>query len=156
EAVAPTGGQGPGPSVAEKGPEPPAGQDGGRPGPPSPPPPGTDGPSVAEIEGQAARAIEKLGGKGERLEASLHRPGISAGLHPTKVADAGLRAVAVFTRLRRLDLGATEVSDAGLKHLTGLTGLQELVLTSTRVTDAGMRDVAELKQLESLDLHYTP
>src|SRR5262249_44831272 len=81
------------PAVVEKGTEPPPAEKGGRtdPGPPEPPVPEKDGPSVVEIEEQAARAIEKLGGKVERLEASIHRPVVSVDLHARKVADADLR-----------------------------------------------------------------
>ena len=68
---------------------------------------------------------------------------------------AGLRALAGFTQLQYLWLGASKVSDSGLKELAALKQLELLDLDSTLVTDAGIKELTGLTQLRGLSLKGT-
>ena len=58
-----------------------------------------------------------------------------------RVADAGLKDLAVLKHLQTLHLRFTEVTDAGLKDLAPLKYLQTLDLDNTRVTDSGLKEL---------------
>ncbi len=73
-------------------------------------------------------------------------------LQQTKVSDAGLAALAPFTKLRVLQLQNTALTDAGLQHLATLTSLENLNLYATGVTDAGLPQLAGLKNLKKIFL----
>jgi hypothetical protein len=68
---------------------------------------------------------------------------VAIGLCYSPVTDAGLRELARFSNLARLDLSETRVTDAGLKELAGLKNLTTVELQGTQVTEAG---VAELQK----------
>ena len=73
-------------------------------------------------------------------------------LQQTKVSDAGLAALAGFTKLRTLQLQNTALTDAGLKHLGKLVSLEVLNLYGTGVSDAGLQQLAGLKHLKKVYL----
>lgn len=72
---------------------------------------------------------------------------VEAELARTKVTDIGLKTVATWPNLRRLDLTRTAVTTAGLPALATLTRLEGINLTDTSVDDAG---VSALKSLPAL------
>jgi hypothetical protein len=73
----------------------------------------------------------------------------------TKVTDAGLKALASFSKLTWLDLHETPVSDAGLAALKGLSELRSLNLFHTSVTDEGLGALVGLTTLEDVYLRET-
>ncbi len=72
-----------------------------------------------------------------------------------KITDVGLRTLAEWTQLQRLDLSQISVSAIGLSPLSRLTQLQHLVLCRTRIDNASLVYLAKLTQLQSLDLFVT-
>jgi uncharacterized membrane protein len=70
--------------------------------------------------------------------APIARYVVDAELSRTPVTDAGLKTLASFTNLRRLDLSGTAITSAGLGVLSALPKLELLNLTATRVNDAGV------------------
>lgn len=72
---------------------------------------------------------------------------VEAELARTKVTDAGLKTLAKWENLRRLDLTRTAVTTAGLTALTPLNRLEGINLTDTAIDDAG---VSALKSLPAL------
>src|SRR5438045_1914469 len=70
----------------------------------------------------------------------------------SRINDEGLKRLAPFKDLRKLDLEGSEVTGAGLKHLASLTKLQELNLSRTRTGDEGLKHLRHLKDLQTLDL----
>ena len=77
---------------------------------------------------------------------------VSLELQQTRVTDAGLAALAPFTKLRKLQLQNTALSDAGLEHLGKLASLEILNLYGTGITDAGLQHLAGLKNLKKIYL----
>ena len=63
---------------------------------------------------------------------------VEAELARTKITDAGLRAVAAWVNLQRLDLTRTAVTSAGMIALAPLSKLEAINLTSTKVDDQGL------------------
>ena len=109
-----------------------------------------------DAEDQAAKAIEKLGGKVVRDDKDPDQPVIEVDFGRTKVTDAGLKEMAPLKGLQSLDLAGTQVTDAGLKQLADLKGLLKLNLRVCQgVTDAGLKELAPLKRLQSLDIGFT-
>jgi hypothetical protein len=72
---------------------------------------------------------------------------VEAELARTKVTDAGLRSVAAWTNLQRLDLSRTAITSAGVAALVPLKKLETINLTSTKVDQSG---VASLRALPSM------
>lgn len=66
----------------------------------------------------------------------------------TKVTDAGLKTLAGFPNLRRIDLSYTAVTSAALKELAKLPKLEVLNLTGTAVDDAGVEVLRDRKSLK--------
>jgi len=64
---------------------------------------------------------------------------ISLDLYATRLTDASLKELTVFTNLTTLDVGANEITDAGLKELAAFAKLTKLELLGAEVTDAGMK-----------------
>ena len=77
---------------------------------------------------------------------------VEAELARTKITDAGLRSVATWTNLQRLDLARTAVTSAGVAALAPLAKLEAINLTDTKVDDRG---VAALKALPALKRIWT-
>lgn len=71
------------------------------------------------------------------------------------ITDAGLKHIAVLTKLRRLDLRGSSISDQGLDQLANLKELRELSLKRTAVSDDGLVHLEELKNLQWLALSDT-
>ncbi len=71
------------------------------------------------------------------------------------VTDDGLRWLASFPLLQRLDLSSTSITDRGLQVLRELPNLRRLSLSWTRVTDEGASHLASLSRLEHVDLGGT-
>jgi Protein kinase domain/Leucine Rich repeat len=113
-------------------------------------------PKADDLEAEALRAVQQIGGKVRRDEKAPGKPIISVNLAGTKATDADLPRVIAFEQLRSLDLDRTLVTDTGLEFLARRTQLTSLVLTRTHVTDAGMKSVAEFKNLRWLNLQGTP
>ena len=63
---------------------------------------------------------------------------VTLALCRSRITDAGLRELARFSNLARLDLSETRVTDAGLKELARLKTLTTLQLQGTQVTEAGV------------------
>jgi hypothetical protein len=63
---------------------------------------------------------------------------VEAELARKKVTDAGLRSVAGWNNLTRLDLTQTAVTSAGVAALAPLAKLEAVNLTATKVDDAGV------------------
>lgn len=78
-------------------------------------------------------------------------------LHGSPITDAGLKHVAVLTKLTYLGLiNAQKITDAGMKELAGLQNLEELRIGNTGISDAGLKDLAQLKSLKMVGLLGTP
>ncbi|MGL4550924.1 MAG: leucine-rich repeat domain-containing protein [Gemmataceae bacterium] len=59
-----------------------------------------------------------------------------------RVTDAGLKALAGFVNLRKVNVFETRVTDAGLAQLGGLKKLREVIAVRSAVTDAGAKALA--------------
>ena len=109
----------------------------------------------------AAEPFTGLGGMGQMTDALLAELPRLENLEALElsgcrgVTDRGLRHLASFPRLRRLNLSGTSITDAGLAALRELPALRVLELGWTRVTDAGMVHLAHCERLEQLDLMGT-
>lgn len=68
---------------------------------------------------------------------------VEAELARTKVTDAGMKTVAGWANLRRLDLSHTAVTSAGLGELKPLGKLSWINLTATQVDEAGVAALRE-------------
>lgn len=69
----------------------------------------------------------------------------------TKIADSGMRFVALLTNLETLRLtGCYRVTDAGFSQILVLTNLQTLDLTFCRITDNVLKKLTNLKSLQKL------
>lgn len=73
---------------------------------------------------------------------------VDAELARTQVTDAGMKALAGFPNLRRIDLSYTAVTSAALKELAKLPKLEVLNLTGTVVDDAGLEALRARKSLK--------
>ena len=127
----------------------------------------------ARAQGEAKKAIEKLGGRvgwdrppggmmrtavvlaGKLLGEDLYWDVSQVFLSDTPVTDAGLVHLCGLTQLGTLSLNNTRVTDAGLVHLRGLTQFNGLGLNDTTVTDAGLMHLRRLTQLRWLGLRST-
>lgn len=76
-------------------------------------------------------------------------------LSGTSVTDDGMRHVAMFTRLSKLQMSRTSVGDAGLARLGSLSELEYLNLYGTAITDAGLGTLKALPKLTRLYLWQT-
>ena len=76
-------------------------------------------------------------------------------LSGTSVTDDGMRHVAMFTRLSKLQMSRTSVGDAGLARLGSLSELEYLNLYGTAITDAGLGTLSALPKLTRLYLWQT-
>ncbi len=76
-------------------------------------------------------------------------------LSGTSVTDDGMRHVAMFTRLSKLQMSRTRVGDAGLARLGSLSELEYLNLYGTAITDAGLGTLSALPKLTRLYLWQT-
>lgn len=74
---------------------------------------------------------------------------------PSGITDEGIKNIAGFQDLRKLQLDGAGITDAGLKHLAGLKNLTDLTLTGTKVTDAGMAELVKIPKLQTLFLFDT-
>lgn len=84
---------------------------------------------------------------------------VEAELARTKVTDAGLRALAAWVNLQRLDLTRTAVTSAGMAVLAPLPKLEAINLTSTKVDDQGLAVLqanTALKRIWSFSSAATP
>ena len=63
---------------------------------------------------------------------------VEAELSRTKITDAGLRAVAAWVNLQRLDLGRTAVTSTGVSALAPLAKLESINLTDTKIDEGGV------------------
>ncbi len=94
--------------------------------------------------------LRALGGCTEITELYLQ------GAYGINMTTAGLKHLAAFKKLAKLQLGGDAVTDAGLKELAALNGLNVLDLQyADAVTDAGLKHIAVHKNLTVLDLTYT-
>jgi hypothetical protein len=101
----------------------------------------------------AARAL--LDDLGARITEDESGEVVSIDLAETGVTDNDLAKVAVFSRVRELNLRGTVISDAGLEALGAMTELEFLGLTGTQVTDAGLARLGNLERLRFLTLGRT-
>ncbi|MFZ1937130.1 MAG: hypothetical protein WCB27_00200 [Thermoguttaceae bacterium] len=76
-------------------------------------------------------------------------------LERKQLTHAGLKHLAVLSRIRKLNLTGTNVADEDLIHLKGLVQLEDLYLDSTGVTDAGLAYLEGLNHLRWLGLLET-
>jgi internalin A len=110
-------------------------------------------------EGEAAAALQKLGGVPIRAGLDSTRPVVKVEFNRPAFTDAGLKAAIAHLKglpsLRALTLGFTGVTDAGLADLAVLADLEDLGLAQTAVTDAGLAHLKHLKKLRTLDLEWT-
>jgi hypothetical protein len=106
-------------------------------------------------EAKAIAEIRRLGGSVTARNNSPGGPIVGVFLLGSRVTDAELVQLKVFTQLQSLRLWGTQVTDAGLAYLKGLTQLRGLDLTGTRVTDAGLVHLKSLSNLQSLYLSNT-
>jgi hypothetical protein len=104
-----------------------------------------------------------LSGEGQMTDDLLEdlshrRPGLHAlGLSGCRqITDAGVRHLARFPALQRLDLSGTGVTDAGLHVLRELPDLRSLSLTWNRVTPDGIGALAHCERIEALNLGGPP
>jgi hypothetical protein len=81
---------------------------------------------------------------------------VDAELGRTKITDAGLKSLAGFVNLRRLDLTRTAVTSAGLAALGSLKALETLNLTDTAVDGTGMTHLQTMPALRRVWLFGTP
>lgn len=93
-------------------------------------------------EAEAIALVERLGGRVKFDDARSNRPAVEVALGGTRVTDAELARLAVFTELQTLSLFDTSVGDEGLEQVASLGKLQTLYLGRTRVTDAGLKRMA--------------
>ncbi len=77
---------------------------------------------------------------------------VTLDLQQTKVTDAGLVALAPFTKLRKLQLQNTALTDAALVPIGKLASLEILNLYGCAVTDAGLQNLKTLKNLKKVYL----
>jgi uncharacterized membrane protein len=80
---------------------------------------------------------------------------VDAELARTKVTDAGLKTLAMFSNLRAVDLAHTAVTSAGVPVLARLSHLESLNLTATVVDDAGVAALRHKQTLKRLYLFET-
>ena len=80
---------------------------------------------------------------------------VDAELARTKVTDAGLKTLAMFSNLREVDLAHTAVTSAGVPILARLSHLESLNLTATAVDDAGVAALRRKQTLKRLYLFET-
>ena len=76
-------------------------------------------------------------------------------LSVTQVSDDGLKTVALFSRLKGLDLDNTGVTEEGLPHLARLTDLEYLRLADLSITDRAVAQLIGFKKLKMLVLNGT-
>jgi hypothetical protein len=116
-------------------------------------------PAARGEEGEAAAALQKLGGVPVRAGLDSTRPVVKVEFNRPGFTDAGLKVAIAHLKelpsLRALTLGFTGVTDAGLADLAGLPDLEDLGLAQTAVTDAGLAHLKHLKKLRTLDLDRT-
>ncbi|HJT35523.1 MAG TPA: hypothetical protein VJ783_26080 [Pirellulales bacterium] len=93
-------------------------------------------------EAEAIALVERLGGRVKSDDARSSRPVVEVALGGTRITDAELARLVVFTQLQTLSLFDTAVSDEGLEHLASLVNLQTLYLGRTRITEAGLQRLA--------------
>ena len=109
-----------------------------------------------ESKDEAARFVERLGGRVDRDAKRPGEPVTGVHLNGTAVTDQELGELAALTpRLEAVFLYDTSVSDAGVRKLAGLKQLSHLDLRNTKVTDAGMKDVATHRGLIFLNISGT-
>lgn len=109
----------------------------------------------ADDETEAAKFVEKLGGKLERNDTGRGGPTYEVRLCFTPITDADLKRLAPLKGLTVLDLSYTAVTDGGLTELAGFNSLSTLDLSHTAVTDGGLKALAPLKALTTLTLPHT-
>ncbi len=74
------------------------------------------------------------------------------GLARTRVTDAGLKEIRIFTNLSTLYLGGSAFTDAGLEELKELQSIGTLYLADTRVTSAGLAKLSAFQKLSAIKL----
>ena len=88
------------------------------------------------------------------LEALASFPGLlDLRIGGTAVTDAGMRSIAKITRLRSLGLFNTKVTNAGIAELRGLSGLEFLNILGTKVDDGAVKTISGFKNLQILKLY---
>jgi Leucine-rich repeat (LRR) protein len=76
---------------------------------------------------------------------------------PLKVTDAGLKAIAGLTSLRRVSIMNQPFTDAGIAHLAGLKNLEELWLDfNDRLGDGSLETAGGLTKLRVLRFYSAP
>ncbi|MBI5767965.1 MAG: hypothetical protein HZA93_09220 [Verrucomicrobia bacterium] len=81
---------------------------------------------------------------------------VEAELSRTRVTDAGLRAVATWSNLQRLDLARTGVTSAGVAALAPLAKLESINLTGTKVDERGVSALKANPRLTRIWTFGTP
>ncbi|MBI3822955.1 MAG: hypothetical protein HY289_09805 [Planctomycetes bacterium] len=76
-------------------------------------------------------------------------------IRETKLTDVGMKELAHFKNLSKLDISFTAVSNAGIKELQNFKTLTELDLSFTKITNDGMKDLAALEGISILHLGGT-
>jgi len=80
---------------------------------------------------------------------------VDAELARTKITDEGLKAMATWENLRKLDLTRTSITSDGLSACAALKKLEVLNLTDTAVDDTGVARLKEMPMLQRLWLFGT-
>jgi len=75
---------------------------------------------------------------------------VEAELARSMVTDAGMKSVALWLNLRKLDLSHTAIGPEGLAQLSALTKLESINLTETAADDASIAKIAKLPTLKHI------
>lgn len=100
----------------------------------------------------AVSAVEKLGGRVERLNGDSEQPVVAVILSGVKLAPAQLKLLTEFPELHTLILRDGPFDNAGLAQLATLGNLQALDLENTLVSDAGLPSLKKFSKIKEVYL----
>jgi internalin A len=135
----------------------------------------------AETQEEAAKAIEKVGGRASIDDKLPGKPVVYVSLEGKKIDDTVMKHLEAFPELRTLEVQECPITDEGVRSVRGLKRLQTvrfrfihgitdkgaeslkdltnvewLELDSTKVTDEGLQYLSGMTKLRQLDLRNTP
>jgi hypothetical protein len=76
-------------------------------------------------------------------------------LNNSRVTDADLEQLRVFSSITSLEISGTRITDRGLVHLESFPFLRDLFVADTRVSDVGLAHLSGLRRLTHLSLERT-
>ncbi len=100
----------------------------------------------------AVKAIEKLGGTVERLDADPEKPVVAVVLTAIRLTPEQLGVLSEFPDLHTLILRESPLDNAGLEQLEGLPNLRALDLEHTKVNDAGLASLKKMPMIKEVFL----